>query len=114
MHTAVSQKQKLVIHMNNSPIHKSKITIRKIASMQVKLAPRPSYSQDLAPSDFFLFGYIKQKIAGQKFVSPDDLLEAIREEFDRFSKSVLESLFDEWMIRLQTCLDYKGSHFPEG
>jgi histone-lysine N-methyltransferase SETMAR len=55
MHTAVSQKQKLVIHMDNSPIHKSKAVIQRIASMWVKLAHNPSYSPDLAPSDFFLF-----------------------------------------------------------
>jgi hypothetical protein len=105
MHTAASQKQKLVIHMDNLPIHKSKAAIRKFASMLVKLAPHPSYSPDLAPSNFFLFGYIKQKITGQEFVSPDDLFEAMREEFDRLSKSVLENVFDEWLIRIQTCVD---------
>jgi histone-lysine N-methyltransferase SETMAR len=113
MYTAASQKQKLVSHMDNSPIDKSKVASQKIASMRVKLAPHPPYSQDLAPSDFFLFGYIKQKITGQEFASPDDLLEAIREEFDRLSPSVLESVFEEWMIRLQTCIDHKGSYFPE-
>jgi hypothetical protein len=46
--------------------------------MRVKLVPHPPYSQNLAPSEFFLLGYIKQKIAGQEFVSLDDLLEAIR------------------------------------
>jgi histone-lysine N-methyltransferase SETMAR len=114
MHTAASQKQKLVIHMDNSPIHKPKVAIQKIVSMRVKLAPHPPYSPNLAPSDFFLVGYIKQKIAGHEFVSPDDLLEAIREEFERLSKSFLESLFDEWLIRLQTYLDYQGSYFLEG
>jgi transposase len=55
MHTAASQKQKLVIHMDNSPIHKSKAAVQKIVSMRVKLAPHPPYSPDLTPSDFFLF-----------------------------------------------------------
>jgi histone-lysine N-methyltransferase SETMAR len=59
MHTTVSQEQKLVIHMDNSPIHKSKATIQRIASMRVKLAHHPPYSPYLAPSDFFLFEYIK-------------------------------------------------------
>jgi hypothetical protein len=62
----------------------------------------------------FLFGYIKQKITDQEFLSLNDLLEAIREEFDRLSKSVLENVFNEWLIRLQTCFDYEGSYFPEG
>jgi histone-lysine N-methyltransferase SETMAR len=64
MYKTASQKQKLVIHMDNSPIHKSKAAIQKIASMWVKIAPHPLYSQNMAPSDFFLFGYIKQKIVG--------------------------------------------------
>jgi hypothetical protein len=47
-------------------------------------------------------------------VSSDDLFEVIREEFDRLSKSVLENIFDEWMIHLQICIDYQGSYLPEG
>jgi hypothetical protein len=78
MHTAASQKQKLAIHMDNSLIHKARAAIQKSASVRVELAPHPPYSLDLGASDFFLFGYIKQTIAGQEFVSPDDLLEAMR------------------------------------
>jgi hypothetical protein len=59
MHTAGSHKQKLFIQMNNSPIHKLKAAIQKIAPVRVKLALHPPYSPDLAPLDFFLFGYIK-------------------------------------------------------
>jgi hypothetical protein len=65
MCAAATQKQTLVIHMDNSPMHKSKAASQKIASLRLKIAPRPPYSQDLAPSDFVLFGYIKQKITGQ-------------------------------------------------
>jgi hypothetical protein len=42
MHAVANQKQRLVIHMDNSPIHKSKAAVQKIASMRVKLAPHPS------------------------------------------------------------------------
>jgi hypothetical protein len=47
-------------------------------------------------------------------MSADDLLEAIREVFDRLSRSVLESVFDEWLVRLQAYIDHEGSYFPEG
>jgi hypothetical protein len=59
MHAAAIEKQALVIHIDNSAIHKSKAAIQKIASTRVKIAPHPPYSQDLAPPDFFLFDYIK-------------------------------------------------------
>jgi hypothetical protein len=81
--------------------------------MRVKIAPHPPYSPDIAPSDF-LFGHIKQKIAGREFVSAEDFLEAIRDEFDQLSRPVLENVFDEWMIRLQRCIDYNSSYFLEG
>jgi histone-lysine N-methyltransferase SETMAR len=57
MHTAVSQKEKLIIHTDNSLIHKSRAAIQKIKSMPVKLAPHPPYSPDLAPSDFSFWIY---------------------------------------------------------
>jgi hypothetical protein len=113
MRAAVTQKQTLVIHMDNSPIHKSKTAIQKIASLRLKIANYPPYSPDLAPSYFALFGYIKQKIAGQEFVSADGLLEAIREVFGHLSRPVLESVFDEWLMRIQRYIDYQSSYFPD-
>jgi histone-lysine N-methyltransferase SETMAR len=114
MCAAVTQKQILVIHLDNSPIHKSKAAIQKIASLRLKIANHPPYSPDLAQSDFLLFEYIKQKIAGQEFVSADGLLKAIREAFGHFSRPVLESVFDEWLMSLQRCINYQGSYFLKG
>jgi hypothetical protein len=34
----------------------------------IKRAPHPAYSPDLAPSDFSLFDYVKQLLAGQEFL----------------------------------------------
>jgi histone-lysine N-methyltransferase SETMAR len=62
IHMAVSQKQKLVIYMDNSPINKSKAAIQKIASMRVKLVHHPPYSPDLAPSDFFFLDISNKKL----------------------------------------------------
>jgi hypothetical protein len=114
MRAAVTQKQILVIHMDNSPMHNSKAAIQKIASLRLKIATHPLYSPDFAPSDFVLFGYIKQKIAGQEFMSADDLLEAIREALGHLSRPVIESVFYEWMMRFQRYLDYHNSYFQEG
>jgi hypothetical protein len=106
MHADAIQKQTFVIHRDNSPIHTSKAALHKIASIWVKIAPHLPYSPHLALSDFFLFSCFKQKIFAQKFVSADDLLEAIRDEFEPLSRSFLENVFDDWMIHLQTFNDY--------
>jgi hypothetical protein len=80
---AVPPKQTVVIHLDNSLIYKSKAAIQKIEWLRLKIAPHPPYSADFTLSDFFLFGHIKQTVAGQEFVSADALLEAIREVFYR-------------------------------
>jgi hypothetical protein len=40
-------------------------------------APHPAYSPDLVPSDFYLFGYVKQLLSGCQFADQDSLLQAV-------------------------------------
>jgi hypothetical protein len=49
MRAVVTQKQTLVIHMDNSPMHKSKAAFQKIAFLRLKIATNPPYSPDLTP-----------------------------------------------------------------
>jgi hypothetical protein len=63
--------------MDNSPIHKPRMVIEKMASLRLVLAPHPQYSPDLAPSDFFLFECMKEKILGIDFGSPQELIDSI-------------------------------------
>jgi hypothetical protein len=44
----------------------------------MKQAPHPPYSPDLAPSDFFLFGYAKGKLMGYCAETPSEFLVHIR------------------------------------
>jgi hypothetical protein len=46
----------------------------KMASLRLVLEPYPPYSPDLTPSDFFLFGHLKEKILGIDFESPQELI----------------------------------------
>jgi hypothetical protein len=49
-------------------------------------APHPPHSPDLAPSNFFLFGKVKQQLSGCSFDDADDLLAAVQEIVDGFEK----------------------------
>ena len=58
----------------------------------------PPYSPDLAPNDFFLFPYVKNKMRSQGFSIPE-------EATDAFKMYVLEipqsECFDNWFKRMQ-------------
>jgi hypothetical protein len=72
--------------------------------------PHPPYSPDIAPSDFFLFGYSKHKLQGFSYNSADELFSAITHLMEHLEKVLLHRVFDEWISRLhlvvKTCGEY--------
>jgi hypothetical protein len=55
----------------------------------------PTYSPDAASSDFFLFGHLKDELAGFTANSPADRLFEIRRIFQEISKETLVVVYDE-------------------
>jgi hypothetical protein len=79
-----------------------------IVHNSMKRAPHPPYSPDLAPSDFFLFGYVKRKLMGYHAESADDLFGQVLLILGEIPLATLNGVFQEWMGRLQKCIDMGG------
>jgi hypothetical protein len=110
---AQRQRRKFILDLDNSPIHTAKVAKARVSQMPIHLAPHATYSPDLAPSDFFLFGYLKEKILGFEFELPEALLPWINAAFKRIPRDTLEEVFECWIIRVEKCLEYRGDYFPE-
>jgi hypothetical protein len=54
----------------------AKMTSQFMEQNSMHRAPHSAYSRDLAPSDFYLFGYVKQLQSGCQFADQDCLLQA--------------------------------------
>jgi hypothetical protein len=67
----------------------------------MKSAPHSPYSPDLAPSDFYLFGYVKRCLAGPSFEDADQLLAALKGVRKCLEKLIMQAVFLEWMDRLR-------------
>ena len=78
----------------------------------MKKAVQPPYSPDIAPSDFYLFGYLKEVLKGQRFESPEELFSAIREILDAISPEILTSVFLKWEDKLQGVIEANGNYLP--
>jgi hypothetical protein len=76
----------------------------------MKKAPRPPYSPDSAPSDFFLFGYVKEKLMGYRAETPSELLVRIPVFLAEIPPETLNALSLEWMERLQKCAEVDSEH----
>ena len=59
------QKKKLLFQQDNAPCHKSMKTMVKLNELNFELLPHPPYSPDLAPSDYWLFAYLKKSSKGK-------------------------------------------------
>jgi hypothetical protein len=67
-------RRKLMIRSDVSQCHNAKVMPDFMSQKQSKFAPHPQYSPDLAPSDFFLFSYLKGELRGSFFQTSDELL----------------------------------------
>jgi hypothetical protein len=68
--------QKLIMHADNARPHTAKMTSQFTEQNSMQRAPYPAHSSDLAPSDFCLFGDVKQFLSGCQFTDQDSLLQA--------------------------------------
>jgi histone-lysine N-methyltransferase SETMAR len=74
---AAGNERKLLVHADNARPHTAKLSTQYCNENRMKLAPLPPYSPDLAPSDFYLIGYVKRCLAGLLFEDADQLLAAV-------------------------------------
>ena len=60
-------RRKMWLHLDNAKVHNSKLTSRKYDILGFKRASHPAYSQDIAPGDFYLFGFLEEKLKEKKY-----------------------------------------------
>jgi transposase len=101
----------LMIHMDNAPAHRAKMTKEYLETHRLLVIPHPPYSPDLAPSDFFLFGYLKMKLRGKKHSDSRGLLAAIKELVDKITPETRTRVFREWMFRLEAVIASGGEYY---
>jgi hypothetical protein len=53
-------------------------------------APYPTFSLDLAPSDFYIFGKPKMALMGARFANDDELLQSVMDMLNGISREELE------------------------
>jgi hypothetical protein len=76
----------------------------------LKRASYPPYSPDLEPCDFCLFGYVKHELQGHEFTEGAEFVSAISEIMNQIPTDTLVDVFDDWIRRLQRCIDVSGEY----
>lgn len=103
-------KRKLWLHLDNCRVHNSSACNEKYDQFGFKRAPHPPYSPDIAPCDFFLFGFIKDKLRGRQFTSQDELFEGITEILGKILKEDRKRVFSRWIEKCKAVIEHNGSY----
>jgi len=95
-------------HANARPHVHSSVT-RFLEREQFIIMGHPPYSPDLAPSDFWLNDYIKQRLGDHSSV--ESLNRQITEIVSDIPRSEYLKTFEKWIERMKLCIKYKGDYF---
>jgi transposase len=100
----------ITFHWDNAPIHTTRMTVAKIRELGMSQVHDPSYSPDIAPSDYFLFAYLKQRLQGSSYDSSDELFSAITNLMENLEKLLLRRVVDEWISRFHLVVQSGGEY----
>ena len=103
----------ITLHFDNSKVHTSGKVQEYMNSHNMKRAVEPPYLPDIAPSEFFLFGYLKEILKGSKFETPEELKNAINVILISIPPDLLNSVFLKWEVKLQMVIDANGNYLEE-
>jgi hypothetical protein len=107
---AKGDERKLITHTDNARPQTDQLWCQFFQQNPMKAGPHPPSSPDLAPSDCYLFGYIKGYLTGFSFENADKLVARVRGVFRGIEKVTLRAAFLEWMERLRKCIATNGEY----
>jgi histone-lysine N-methyltransferase SETMAR len=99
------------IHLDNARPHNSKRSTECLRTTKINRIPHPSYSPDIAPSDFFRFDYVKEKLTEYDIPDRERLKFAITHIFSQIGQETLITVFGTWIKRLKWVIKHEGEYF---
>lgn len=95
---------------DNARPHTAALTCGTLENLKWNVLPHPAYSPDLAPSDFHLFGPLKEFLGGKKFQTNDAVEDAVRSWMDDQPKHFFESGIKSLPKRWRKCVELRGEY----
>jgi len=102
---------KWFLHHDNVPSHTSFAVREFLAQNNITTLPRPSYSPDLAPCDFFLFPKLKTHLKGHHFGTVENVQAAATTALNNISSEDFLHCYEEWQQRWNRCIRSQGAYF---
>jgi hypothetical protein len=99
------------VDMDNLMCQNAVKIIEKLEKRDIARAPHPSYSPDLSPCNFWLFGMLKQKMKEGGFQSEEQNLAAVTENWNELTFEDIQIVFHDWTERLIWVIFNSGEYY---
>jgi hypothetical protein len=104
-----SDQKKLIVHVDNASPHTGQIT-ETFYTQRAPQACSSLYLPETAPSDFCLFGNVKNKVIGRSVQDEKELLHEVIDILGSILTSELQDVFRNWMNRLEGIIETHGEY----
>jgi len=101
-------KKVLLLHDNAHP-HTVAATVQKVQQLPFELQ-HPPYSPDLAPSDYHIFGPLKEALRSRRFTSDEEVKEAVHTWLREQPKSFFSARKQKLVERYNKCTVLQGDY----
>ena len=99
--------------MTNASVHTSYHVLSTIHNLRYELLRRPPYSPDLAPSDYYLFPFLKKYLKGRRYEDRSALGSSIHQCLDGLSKDDFTAAIQQLPKRWRKCISVDGRYFEK-
>ena len=107
------QKMKVLFRQDNALCHKSMKTIVKLNELSFELLLHPPYSQDLAPSDYWLFIDLKKMLQGKRFASNEEVIAETEAYFKNKDESFYKKGIEKLEKHFNEYITFEGNYVDE-
>lgn len=116
----LAQFRNLYFQQDGAPPHNSRIVLNHLTETygEQVIATHgpvrwPARSPDLTCLDFYLWGYLKDKVYGIPVLTLENLENRIRAAFNTITPEILENVIRETEHRARECIARGGGHFEQ-
>ncbi|KYO21352.1 histone-lysine N-methyltransferase SETMAR [Alligator mississippiensis] len=103
-------KQGVLLQLENVRPHSAQVTLETLHGLGFEILPYPPYSPDLAPSDYHMFGPLKEALRGHRFTSDAEVQHAVQEWLSQLPESFFEDGIKKLVTRWNTCVAKQGDY----
>jgi hypothetical protein len=103
-------KKRYYLHIDNARPHTSQLSSDYIDHHKFIKILHPPYSPNIAPSDFYLFGKPKNKLAKCHGTTKEELFQKVEAILNSCSEKELMYVFKNWMGRLGQVIETGGEY----